>query len=155
MISYYSKIGKCPELIIVGVDSKDRWHDYTPTHANIPDGTPLPTSGGSELFYKFLEYELMELLELKYRISQFHILFGHSIAGLFVVNNVFDKQSNYSGFIATSPSLWWDNELIIKKSKVYVDSTFSHRRYLFFTIGNEGLTMLNPILNFKKSLVKY
>ena len=155
MISYYSKIGKCPELIVVGVDSKDRWHDYTLTHANIPDGTPLPTSGGSELFYKFLKYELMEFLELKYCISPFHILFGHSIAGLFVVNNVFDKQSNYSGFIATSPSLWWDNELITKKSKAYVDSTFSHRRYLFFTIGNEGLTMLNPILNFKKSLEKY
>lgn len=155
MVSYYSKIGKCPELLIVGIDTKDRWRDYTPTHAQIPDGTPLPTSGASESFNTFIRYEVMKLLESKYRISPFHILFGHSIAGLFVVHSVFDEQSNFSGFIATSPSLWWDNELIAKKAKASYDLHFSHTRYLFFTIGNEGPTMLDPVLNFKTSIEGY
>ena len=74
IISYYSKIGKCPELIVAGIDAKDRWHDYTPTKADIPDGTPLPTSGGGELFYQFIENELLPLLESKYRVSPFRII---------------------------------------------------------------------------------
>jgi predicted alpha/beta superfamily hydrolase len=152
MISYYSKIGKCPELIVIGLDTKDRWRDYTPTHAQIPDGTPVPTSGGSELFYKFIKMELIKLLESKYRISPFHLIYGHSIAGLFVINTVFEEQPDFSGFIATSPSLWWDNELITTKALASARLNFSHNRYLFFTIGNEGPTMLDPILNFEKSL---
>ncbi|MBN1550142.1 DUF4261 domain-containing protein [bacterium] len=152
MTSYYSKLGKCPELIVVGIESKDRWRDYTPTKASIPDGTPLTTSGGATLFMKFLENECMPYLESTYRISPFHVLYGHSIAGLFVVNSVLEKESNFAGFIATSPSLWWDSELMSSKSKTYSGPDVTHSRYLFLAIGDEGPTMLNPLLNFIHSL---
>lgn len=152
MVSYYAKIGKCPELIVAGIDTKDRWRDYTPTRASIPDGTPLPTSGGGKLFHRFIKTELIKELESKYRISPFHIIYGHSIAGLFVVNSIFEEQPAFSGFIATSPSLWWDNELVAAKLKASSAQGFSNSRYLFFTMGNEGVTMLNPALNFKRAL---
>jgi predicted alpha/beta superfamily hydrolase len=152
MISYYAKIGKCPDMIVVGIHSRDRWHDYTPTPAAIPDGTPLPTSGGAKAFAGFLESECLPYLGSRYRISPFHVLYGHSIAGLYVVGKALDEGAHFSGFIATSPSLWWDHESMSAKAKGSSGPDPSRPRYLFLTMGNEGPTMLDPMLNFIGSL---
>lgn len=69
VVEYYSKLGRCPELIVVGVDSDDRWRDYTPTQASIPDGTLLPTSGGGERFGRFIHDELLSFVRSEYRIT--------------------------------------------------------------------------------------
>jgi predicted alpha/beta superfamily hydrolase len=150
MVSYYAKVGKCPELVVAGIDAGDRWRDYTPTKAAIPDGTLLPTSGSAAAFMKFIENECLPYLEAKYRISPFHVLCGHSIAGLFAVNSALDGESDFSGFIATSPSLWWDDESMSAKAKASPGP--SRPRHLFLTMGNEGPTMLDPMLDFIHSL---
>ncbi len=152
MVYYYARIGKCPEFIVAGIDSRDRWRDYTPTKAGIPDGTPLPTSGGSDNFLHFLQDELFPFLRENYRLSPFHILFGHSLAGLFVMNTLLKDDSSFSGYIATSPSLWWDNEWITGKWAHRAGRSFQHPRYLYFTMGNEGSTMLEPALRLEKIL---
>ena len=154
MIEYYSKIGKCPELIIVGVNAADRWRDYTPTRADIPDGTPVPNSGGAAQFLTFIQDELIDFIGSKYRITPFHILYGHSIAGLFVINSLFENSSTFSAYMATSPSLWWDNELMKTKSRQYAKSIQDEPRYLYITMGNEGPTMLPPLLNLTTALDK-
>lgn len=156
VLDYYTKLGKIPGLVAVGIRSSDRWRDYTPTRADIPDGTPLPTSGGAEKFHEFITAELLPYIDLKFRISPFHILYGHSIAGLFIVNSLLVHPESFSGFIATSPSLWWDNECCVKRleRRLIGDRLHSFKKYLFLTIGNEGETMLNPIINFTKALEK-
>lgn len=154
MIEYYSKIGRCPELIVVGIHSEDRWRDYTPTHASVPDGTPLPTSGRAGLFLKFINDELLPFIESTYRITPFHVLYGHSIAGLFVVSTVFCELSEFSGYIATSPSLWWDDELVTKESRNPSRLRQGKSRLLFFAIGNEDSTMLGPMLRFVDAMEK-
>ena len=154
MIEYYSKIGKCPELIIVGIHAADRWRDYTPTCADIPDGTPVPNSGGAAQFLTFIRDELIDFIGSKYRITPFHVLYGHSIAGLFVVNSLFDNSSTFSAYMATSPSLWWDNELMKTKAQQYTKSIQDEPRYLYITMGNEGPTMLPPLLSLTAVLEK-
>lgn len=155
MVEYYSKLGKCPELIIVGINATDRWRDYTPTHANIPDGTPVPTSGGADSFLNFIEEELIRFIESKYRVTPFHILYGHSVAGLFVTNSLFETSTGFSAFIATSPSLWWDNEFVTSKVSHYSKLTQNAPRHLYLTMGNEGATMLKPAHNFTGTLKKF
>jgi predicted alpha/beta superfamily hydrolase len=148
MISYYAKIGRCPETIVAGIESRDRWRDYTPTRADIPDGTPLPTSGGARSFTRFLANECLPYLASKYRTSPFHVLYGHSIAGLYVVSESLDGGSPFSGFVATSPSLWWDHEMMAAKAAASAGPDALRSRDLFLTMGNEGPTMLDPLRNF-------
>ncbi len=152
MVSYYSSIGKCPELIVIGIEAVDRWRDYTPTRADIPDGTPIPNSGGADAFLGFIDRELMGYVREHYRVTPFHVLCGHSIGGLFVVNTLFDASADFSAFIATSPSLWWDGELMKKKAVRAAAPKDSHASFLFMTMGNEGASMLDPALEFTRAL---
>lgn len=152
VISYYAKIGKCPELIVAGIDAGDRWRDYTPTNAAIPDGTPLPTSGHADSFMKFLDSECLPMLQAKYRVSPFRVLFGHSIAGLLSVSQALEGGSAFSAFMATSPSLWWDRELLAARAKIRPEPDPSRPRCLFLTMGGEGPTMLDPLLRFTACL---
>lgn len=152
MVEYYSKLGRCPELIVVGIHSEDRWRDYTPTHASIPDGTQLPTSGGGGLFLEFIHDDLLPFIDAHYRTTPFHVLFGHSIAGLFVINGYFEESARFSAYIATSPSLWWDRELMVEKARSVSGQQWMRSRYLFFSIGNEDSTMSGPVLRFSKAM---
>lgn len=151
-VSYYSRIGKCPELIVIGIEAVDRWRDYTPTRADIPDGTPVPNSGGADAFLGFIDRELMGYVRENYRVTPFHVLCGHSIGGLFVVNTLFEESSGFSAYIATSPSLWWDGELMKKKAVHAAARKDSRSSTLFMTMGNEGASMLDPALDFTRAL---
>lgn len=152
MLEYYSKIGTCPELIAVGIEASDRWRDYTPTRADIPDGTPVPNSGGAGAFLRFINLELMKFVRANYRVSDFHVLYGHSIAGLFVMNALYSESSGFSAFIATSPSLWWDDECIKKQALEENPASRPAPSHLFITMGSEGATMLEPVLSFTRLL---
>jgi len=152
MLEYYAAIGKCPEMIIAGIHSRDRWHDYTPTKADIPDGTPVPSSGGGPEFMSFIEKELIPRISSRYRITPFHILYGHSIAGLFTVSRLLDPACSFAGFIATSPSLWWDNELAVSTARSLDPRDFSRQKHLFMTMGSEGPTMLDPAVRFADAM---
>ncbi|MEJ2636952.1 MAG: alpha/beta hydrolase-fold protein [Calditrichia bacterium] len=153
-VRYYGNVGIIPEMIVAGVDSRDRWHDFTPTRADIPDGTPLPTSGGAESFSRFIREELMPDVESNYRAAPFRVLYGHSVGGLFVINSLLSQPDDFSGYIATSPSMWWDNELMTKEILQKRENNPAAEKYLFITMGNEGGTMLDPVLNFTAALKK-
>ncbi len=152
MVDYYTRIGRCPELLVAGINASDRWQDYTPTNATIPDGTPVPTSGKAGVFLEYIHGELIPFLESIYPLTPFRIIYGHSIAGLFVVNSMMTDESPFSTFIATSPSLWWDNELMQQKVVRFGETAHGNSRYLYLTMGNEGDTMLNPLLRFKQAV---
>jgi predicted alpha/beta superfamily hydrolase len=150
-VDYYAAIGRIPDLVVIGIHSADRWRDYTPTRADIPDGTPLPTSGGAEKFHRFISEELMAFVQSNFRVTPFHGLYGHSIAGLFVLNTMLDHPEAFDAYLATSPSLWWDGELLTQKTANNA-GRFPVKQYLFMTMGNEGETMYDPMVDFAGAL---
>lgn len=150
MVRYYHNVGRVPEMLVVGVRSLNRWRDFTPTRANIPDGTAVPDSGGGQKFISFLLDELIPDLEKKVPLTPYRIIFGHSLAGLISVQALLDEDAAFSAAIATSPSLWWDNEVLLRK----LDEKKSPvgRKKLFLAVGNEGPTMSTPIDHFSQKL---
>jgi predicted alpha/beta superfamily hydrolase len=108
-----------PELIVVGVVNVDRDRDYTPTHAPEQSQGRLsfPTSGAAEDFQVFLEREVFPLVESRYRASPDRTLSGWSLGGLFTVYTFLDHPSLFSRYLAISPSLWWDDSVVVKATR--------------------------------------
>jgi predicted alpha/beta superfamily hydrolase len=123
---------------------KGRLRDYTIPMENkpVPDGA----TGGSPAFYNFIKYELLPFIQKKYPIAgpEGRALMGHSLGGLFSSFCFLqhDTTTPITGFVAASPSLWFDGGAIYK----YLDTLSVQKvkvpRILYMTIGElEGPSM--------------
>ena len=133
-----------PEMIIVGIPNTDRTRDLTPTHVDVAygDSTFVRTSGGGNNFLDFMEKELIPYIEKKYPVSGYRTLVGHSFGGLTVINALLDRPQLFENYVAIDPSLWWDDQLLLKKAdSVFTDARFDGKS-LYVAVANtidEGL----------------
>ncbi len=104
--------GVTREVIVVGVENTDRKRDLTYPSSEPKEQKALPTSGGSARFRTFLADELSPWIRANYRTSSETALMGESLAGLFVVETFLDRPELFTDYIAISPSLWWDKEIL-------------------------------------------
>lgn len=139
-VSFLARNARMPEMIVVGITNTDRTRDLTPTHvAQAPDNpnARFPTSGGADKFLKFIETELIPLVESKYRTQPFRALAGHSLGGLFAVHTMVTKPELFNLYIAVSPSLQWDQFEEIDRVKEFFKARKELNRTLFASLGNE------------------
>jgi predicted alpha/beta superfamily hydrolase len=142
---YYD--GFIPEVIIAGITwggSKPnpdslRARDYTPTR--VP-GTIQ--SGGADKFLQFMKEELFPFMKSNYRadLSQ-SVLMGCSLGGLFTLYTLFTQPSLFSGYIAASPAIGWDNEVLYQFEKKYAADNNRLPARLYMTIGEVELNVPN------------
>lgn len=119
-----------PKSIIVGIISKDRAKDMTPSASTIGRGGQInffqtPQGGGSEHFYSFLINELRPLIESEYKTNGENILIGHSYSALFTFYTFLRHTEKFDKYIAIDPSLWWDGGKLIKES----DSLIKNKKF--------------------------
>lgn len=98
-----------PEMILVGISGKG-----TSTYRKNckPNATGRNDSGNAETYADFIEKELVPFVDKNYKTLDYKILAGHSIGGLFVINTVLNKPNVFNNYIAISPALWWEKNLI-------------------------------------------
>lgn len=133
------------EYIIVGVplqvaDALDwarrRTPDLTPTqdrsfedqYSKLLKG-PV-RSGGAAQFLRTLKDELIPFIESRYRVTQDRGLAGYSLGGLFTAWVWLSGDPTFSRFLIGSPSLWWDNETLLK-----LDPARKLRGRVFLSMG--------------------
>jgi len=104
-----------PELIVVGVVNTDRNRDFTPTNRPVFRNMRFPTSGGAAAFRRFLVEELLPVIDRTYRTHPYRILAGWSLGGLFAVDTLLGDTPVFDSYLAISPSLWWDDDWILKQ----------------------------------------
>ncbi|MFW9870708.1 MAG: alpha/beta hydrolase-fold protein [Candidatus Thorarchaeota archaeon] len=127
-----------PEMIVVGIVNIDRNRDYTPTFApKQREVLEFPTSGKAEKFIEFLKMELIPLVEEKYRTHPFRILAGWSLGGLLTVHSFMYHPDLFSAYLAISPSLWWDEDLYVERTKTLLSKGKISDKPLIVTIGSE------------------
>lgn len=100
-----------PDLILVGLDNRDRMRNYTPTHTlllpNGEKGSPAyARTGGGTAFLDFIDQELRPRIQQDYSTSDLSILAGHSFGGLMTLEAYRDNR-DFNAFIAIDPSLWF------------------------------------------------
>jgi uncharacterized protein len=129
-----------PEMIVVGIPNTDRTRDLTPTHTDLgPDGKVTPmgkSSGGGEKFIAFIKNELIPHIDSLYPTAPYRMFIGHSLGGLMVMNTLINHPEMFNSYIAIDPSMWWDNQKLLKRA----DSVLQRRNYdektLFLAVAN-------------------
>jgi predicted alpha/beta superfamily hydrolase len=139
-VQFLAENGRMPEMIIVGITNIDRNHDLTPTHTSFTENGrefPVPTSGGADKFLEFIETELIPMVESKYRVQPYRVLAGHSFGGLFAMHAFTTKTDLFNAYIAVSPTLPWDHDLVVKGTEKLLKERAELNRTLFVALGNE------------------
>jgi pimeloyl-ACP methyl ester carboxylesterase len=104
-----------PEMIVVGISGKG-----TATYRK-QSKPPFKTKdkGSADVTIKFINTEVIPFIDSHYKTNSYRILAGHSIGGLFTTYAMLHHNTQFDTFIAVSPSLWWEDELVKKNTLNY------------------------------------
>ena len=146
------------QSIVVGIGNIwERDRDYTPTHV-IPspfvDSMAAKKSGGGEKFILFMEKELIPYINSKYSASSSRILIGHSLGGLTAMNIMLNHTKLFTGYAAIDPSMWWDDQKLLKQSKTILSAGKFENVSLFLAIANTQNKEMNDVSEIKKDTSK-
>ena len=141
LVQFFNMAINMPPTIIVGIANVDRRRDLTfPTQVKDLK-KDYPTTGGSQKFIKFIETELQPYIDNSYKTNTQKIIIGQSLGGLLSVEILLKKPALFTNYIIVSPSLWWDNESLLKNA----DSLFARQEDLklqvYISVGTEGKIM--------------
>lgn len=106
--------GHVPPLVVgIGYPGSEdfdvaaRRRDYTP-------GGDGVSEGGAGPFLAFIEREVKPLIARNHPVDRKRqAIFGHSFGGLFVLHALFTRPTEFSTFIASSPSIWWQDKGVL------------------------------------------
>ncbi|MEP6949522.1 MAG: alpha/beta hydrolase-fold protein [Ginsengibacter sp.] len=130
----------CPEMIVVGIPNTNRTRDLTPTYvnSNLPsiDSDMRKNSGGGEQFISFIEKELIPHIDSLYPTEPYRVFIGHSLGGLTVINTLIHHTNLFNSYIAIDPSMWWDNQKLLKQSNSFLSQKKFTGKTLFLVVAN-------------------
>lgn len=131
-----------PQIIVVGITNTNRTRDLTPTDANRQaffdkSKKMFNQSGGNKNFIAFLEKELRPYIDSNYRTSGYNLLNGHSFGGLTATNILLNHTELFNSYIIIDPSLWWDNEVMIKKADSIFNKKDFKQRSIYVAMANK------------------
>jgi uncharacterized protein len=134
-------VNKLPNSILVGIANVDRRRDLTFPTTIEKDKKDFPTTGGSEKFIDFIASELQPFIEKKFRTTPSKTIIGQSLGGLLATEILFKKPQLFNKYIIVSPSLWWDNESLLKVPPKFLNPRFDNMISVFIAFGKEGKIM--------------
>lgn len=141
-----------PESIVVGIANVDRRRDFTFPSNNPKDRADYPTTGGSEAFIRFVETELQPFIDSHYATDTLRMLIGQSLGGLLASEMLFKKPDLFSHYVIVSPSLWWDDESLLRLEP----RPGAFRKTVYLTAGaNEEPVMVRTVQELAVTLRQY
>jgi predicted alpha/beta superfamily hydrolase len=134
-------INLLPKSIVVGIANIDRKRDFTYPTTIAKDKQDFPTTGSSESFINFIEKELQPFITKNYKVNSNKMLIGQSLGGLLATEILFKKPTLFNQYVIISPSLWWDNESLLKLNPECLQANFQQVTPVFVAVGKEGKIM--------------
>lgn len=134
LVQFFNQMYAMPETIVVGIANVDRKRDFT-FHTDLKDlQSEFPTTGHSDKFISFLEKELKPFVESYYKTTDTY-LFGQSLGGLLATEILLKKPEMFNNYFIISPSLWWDDESLIKQAKQLLSKTPDTKKFVYISVG--------------------
>jgi len=134
LIQFFNQMYAMPETIVVGIANIDRKRDFT-YHTDLKDlQKDYPTTGHSDRFISFLEKELKPYIESHYKTTETYI-FGQSLGGLLATEILLKKPEMFNNYFIISPSLWWDDQSLIKQAKQLLSKSPDTKKFVYVSVG--------------------
>ncbi|MBD2716156.1 alpha/beta hydrolase [Microvirga sp. STR05] len=124
-------------FLLVGIENTERRRDMTGPTTNPEDKKIAPRVGGSAAFRQFIRTELMPEIKRRYRTTSETAVVGESLAGLFVVETLLLEPTLFDTYLAFDPSLWWNNEQLLKQSPTVLAAYAGKPKTLYLASSNE------------------
>jgi hypothetical protein len=151
-----SSFGLCPEMIVVVIEQVNPSRDMFPSVPMYSRGTQpskpwynkkenneLRVSrhgekcGEADKFLSFIETELFPFIEKSYRTLPYRICSGHSSGGLCVTHAFLSHTQMFNSYIALSPSLYWDDGLMMKTAEEKLAGMNLKYKQFYFSVGGK------------------
>lgn len=158
LVSTYGNLlfdNETPEFIMVGLSypqganyDQERRLDLTFTKSGFGN------SGGAYVFLDFIKQQVAPLIEKDFRgLSSDRVLSGSSLGGLFALTAAYAADNFFSGYIAISPAVQWDDNALLKLDQTYAQKNKSLNARIFTSYGTaEYAAFRDPIIQFQKQL---
>jgi predicted alpha/beta superfamily hydrolase len=143
LVQFYYMQYQMPETIVVGIANVDRKRDFTfPTDA-ADLKKEFPTTGGSAKFINFMESELQPYIQANYNVNETKYIIGQSLGGLLATEILLKKPQLFTHYLIISPSLWWDNESLLKNTPTLLEQNKNRTAEVYLAVGlKEHVTMI-------------
>lgn len=123
-----------PEMILVAISGKGT-NEYRRNCKPKIEG--LEDSGNAEEMAGFIEKELIPYVNKNYKTTDYKILGGHSVGGIFVINTAINHPELFNDYIAISPALWWGKNAMEDVMENTWGKTKSTTASLYVSLANE------------------
>lgn len=134
LVQFFNLMYAMPETIVVGIANIDRKRDFT-FHTDLKDlQKDYPTTGHSDKFINFLEKELKPYIESQFKTTDTY-LFGQSLGGLLATEILLKKPEMFNNYFIISPSLWWDDESLLKKANQLLSKSSDTKKFIYVSVG--------------------
>ncbi|WP_154224001.1 alpha/beta hydrolase-fold protein [Marinicella rhabdoformis] len=126
-----------PEMVVVGISGGDTQSYRKSAKPPLEPKSGKGDAGHADVMLDALKKEIMPFVQQTYRVNDFEILGGHSIGGLFVTYAAVHEPQMFDRFIAVSPSLWWQNEIMKDHVAEVLTQNPKLPVHLYMTLANE------------------
>ncbi|MBA2432559.1 MAG: alpha/beta hydrolase [Chthoniobacterales bacterium] len=133
--------GTMRPFVLVGIENTERRRDLTGPTENSKDKEIAPRVGGSEAFRKFVRTELTPEVKKRYRTTDETAIVGESLAGLFVIETLLLEPDLFDTYIAFDPSLWWNDEHLLKIAPEQLAKAGKLEKKLYFAMSNDAAAL--------------
>ncbi len=104
-----------------------------------------PITDGAKEFRLFISDELFSEIGQRYRTTNHIGIIGESVAGLFIMETLMKRPDMFDFYIAMDPSLWWNDNHLVKTSKGYLAKFPSKEIRLWY--AGSGVEDISPYTN--------
>lgn len=138
VITNMTRMGKIPPMIVIGIANQGN-ADYVYQTTWAIQGEP--DFGGAELFFNYINEELVPNIDNNYRTNSNRILSGFSLGGLFTTYAIVQTETPFNAYLAMSPSYWFDDYSAQNSIAKYIDKNNRSKNSLpsplFLSLANE------------------
>jgi predicted alpha/beta superfamily hydrolase len=123
-----------PEIIVVSLPV-DGMRDLTPTKA----AAYGPTSGGADVFLRFLREELLPFIDREFRTEPRRLVWSHSIGATLIIYALLAAPDLFQVHLTSSPFFIYDGKdrFLLRNASRLLKRRKDEKTYLYVAVGNE------------------
>jgi predicted alpha/beta superfamily hydrolase len=160
--------GELPPCLTVAIGYEDeekadkleyRRYDLTSTqrpNLGSEDSSPPDSWGGAAQFRSFIVDVLKPMIEKKFEVdSPRSVLIGHSLGGLFTLDTLVQSPAAFGNYLAMSPSLWFDDDLLLKQLKGALEKGASYSQRIAVYAGDREERISEPKAKMTSNVLEF